>query len=150
MTAWLASLGRYGAMCSLPKSHCLMASPAIGSTIHATPTAMSSAATWLGIRIPAPSPIRAHSPSTSRLSTRVRNTCADGNASAPRACSVIAPTSTEPTRLSRPYAAATSTSASTLPSITRGRRGWVRNVLVMVRCRYSAPIWITPITSISR
>ena len=112
--------------------------------------AMSSAATWLGIRMPIPRPISAQSPSTSRLSARVRTTSADGNASAPRACSVIAPTSTEPTRLSTPYAAATSTSASTLPSITRGRRGWARKVLVIVRWRYSAPIWITPITSISR
>jgi hypothetical protein len=44
----------------------------------------------------------------------------------------------------------TSSSATTLASIARARRGMVRKVAVIVWWRYSAPIWITPIVSISK
>ena len=52
----VAWLGRYGAM--LGPSPVGQHEPAIGSTIQATPIEMSSAATWLGMRMPAPRPIR--------------------------------------------------------------------------------------------
>ena len=59
-------------MCSRPNSQKVIAKPSSGSTIQATPMPMSRAATWLGMRMPMPSPMSAHSPSTSRLSARVR------------------------------------------------------------------------------
>ncbi len=89
-------------MCSRPNSHALMANPSSGSTIQATPTPMSRAATWFGMRMPMPSPMSAHNPSTSRLSARVRTMVPDGKASWSRRLSTIEPTITDPTRLITP------------------------------------------------
>ena len=80
----------------------------------------------------------------------VRTTSPEGKASSPRRLSVSAPTETEPTRLTTPYPTATTTRATTLASIAHSRRGTARKVAVIVWWRYSDPIWITPIVSISR
>ena len=65
-------------MFSRPNSQNVIAKPSSGSTIHATPTPMSRAATWLGMRMPMPSPISAQRPSTSRLSASVRTMVLEG------------------------------------------------------------------------
>ena len=56
----------------LPQSVRARTRPSTGSTIHATATEMSSAATWLGMRMPAPRPMSAQRPRTSSERASVR------------------------------------------------------------------------------
>ena len=52
--------------------------------------------------------------------------------------------------LTTAYPAPITSSAITLASITRARRGVARKVPVIVLWRYSDPIWMTPMVSSSR
>ena len=62
----------------------------------------------------------------------------------------MAPTPTEPTRKITPYMAPMPSSDTILATITRIRRGVARNVAVIVLCRYSEPMPMTPIASVIR
>ena len=91
-------------MCSRPKSQALIASPASGSTIHATPTPISSAATWLGIRMPTPEPDqRPQAQHEQAERDRAQHLGRTGTHPHRAGSSVSAPTETEPTRLTTPY-----------------------------------------------
>ena len=89
-------------MCSRPNSQAASASPRSGSTIQATPMPMSSAATWLGMRMPMPRPISAHRPEDEQAERQGAHDLGGGEGGRSIRVRPTAPTATDPTRLIRP------------------------------------------------